>query len=187
MKRFGIIAALSLLLLGFVGNMNAQSIDRPDLKGKMVYGGNFGFGISGNYLNFSFSPQVGYRVFHPWEIGLRGTYNLRCYFNRYASNDYIHYFGVAPYTNFEVFRGIFLHVEDEVMYGFGRWNGSSIEPSWYNSVFVGGGYRQYTYSGSYAYFMVLYNLSWSVLTNAGNGGLETPYSSPISFRVGYCF
>jgi hypothetical protein len=187
MKRFGIIAALIVILMGLTVKASAQFGETPNLRGKMIYGGNFGFGIRGNQLNFSISPQVGYRVFNPWEIGVRGTYNLLCYFNRYAANDYFHYVGVAPYTNFEIFSGIFLHVEDEIVYGFGRWNGSNIIPTWYNSVFVGGGYRQYTYNGSYAYFMVLYNLSWGVLSNAGNGGMETPYSSPFSFRVGYCF
>lgn len=185
MKRFVIMTCIGMMLFGFLGYASAQQIyETPDLKGKMIYGGNFGFGIRGNQLSLSISPQVGYRVFNPWEIGVRGTYNLHCYFNRYAANDYFHYVGVAPYTSFEIFSGIFLHVEDEIVYGFGRWNGSSIASSWYNSVFVGGGYRQYTYSGSYAYFMVLYNLSWSVLPN---GGLETPYNSPLQIRVGYCF
>lgn len=185
MKRFGIIALLGLMLMGFGGKASAQFFSGvPDLKGKVIYGGNFGFGLSGNYLNLSLAPQVGYRIFNPWEVGVRGIYNLQCYFDRQYGNQYGHYFGVAPYTNVQVFSGLFLHVEDELMYGLTRWNHETVNGRWYNSVFVGAGYRQYSYSGSYAYFLVLYNLSWGVLNQ---GTWDTPYNSPITLRVGYCF
>ena len=83
MKRSAIIASLCLMLLGFSGKASAQFLPNvPDLKGKMIYGGNFGFGISGNYLNLSIAPQIGYRIFNPWEVGVRGIYNLQCYFDR---------------------------------------------------------------------------------------------------------
>ena len=185
MKRFAILAVMGLMLLGFSGKASAQYFsDLPDMKGRWVFGGNLGFGMSGNYLNFSIAPQAGYRIFNPWEVGVRGIYNLQCYFDRVHGNEYVHYFGVAPYTNFQVFRGLFLHVEDEVMYGFSRWNHETSRGRWFNSVFVGGGYRQYTYSGSFVYFMVLYNRSWAVIPS---GSWETPYGSPLELRVGYCF
>lgn len=184
MKRIGIIAALSLMLFGFCGKASAQFGEVPDMKGRVIYGGNFGFGISGSHLNLSLAPQVGYRVFNPWEIGIRGIYNLQCYFNRVYGNEYAHFFGVAPYTNFQIYRGLFVHVEDELMYGFSRWNSQTSKGKWYNTVFVGGGYRQYTYSGSFAYFMVLYNLSWGLIPA---GSWDTPYASPFVLRVGYCF
>ena len=185
MKRFSIIASLCLMLFGFAGKASAQFLpDVPDMKGRMIYGGNFGFGMSVSYLSLSVAPQVGYRVFNPWEVGLRGIYDLTCAFDRYYGNEYGHYFGVAPYTNFQVYKGLFLHVEDEVMYGFSRWNHETVSSRWFNSVFVGGGYRQYSYDGSFVYFMVLYNLSWGNLETEAWG---TPYGSPISIRVGYCF
>ena len=185
MKRFGIIASLCLMLFGFVGKAQAQRLpDMPDMKGRVIYGGNFGFGMSGNHLNLSVAPQVGYRIFNPWEVGVRGIYSLQAWFDRVYGNEYRHYFGVAPYTNLQIFRGLFVHAEDELMLGVTRWNHATAGSRWFNSVFVGGGYRQYTYSGSFVYFMVLYNLSWSGLPN---GGLETPYASPFSIRVGYCF
>ena len=185
MKRFAIIAAIGMMLFGIVGNASAQRYSEiPDMKGKVIYGGNFGFGISGDYLHFSLAPQVGYRIFSPWEVGVRGIYTLQCHFDRYYGNEYGHYFGVAPYTNVEVYRGLFLHVEDEVMFGMTRWNHSTVANKWYNSVFVGGGYRQYTYNGSFVYYMVLYNLSWGLIQT---GTWDTPYGSPISIRVGYCF
>lgn len=185
MKRFAIIASLCLMLFGFGGKVSAQWLpDVPDLKGKMIYGGNFGFGMYGNNLSFSIAPQVGYRIFNPWEVGVRTIYDLTCYFDRTYGNSYGHYFGVAPYTSFQFYKGLFVHVEDEVMYGFSRWNHETVSRQWFNSIFVGGGYRQYSYSGSYMYLMVLYNLSWG---SFNVGGLDTPYASPLTLRVGYCF
>ena len=184
MKRIGIIAALMVMLCGFCGRASAQYSSVPDLKGKVIYGGNFGFGLNGNYLSLSLAPQVGYRIFNPWEVGVRGIYNLTCNFDRVYGSVYGHYFGVAPYTNFQVYKGLFVHVEDEVLYGFYRWNHETVSNNWYNSVFVGGGYRQYSYTGSFMYIMVLYNLTWGGFhTNTW----DTPYVSPISIRVGYCF
>ena len=185
MKRFAIIIALSLAFFGLCEKASAQILpDVPDMKGKMIYGGNLGGGMSGNYLNLSLAPQVGYRIFNPWEVGLRGIYSLQCIFDRTYGNEYAHYFGLAPYTNFQVYKGLFVHVEDEVMYGFSRWNHQTSAGQWFNSVFVGGGYRQYSYNGSFIYYMVLYNLSWGMIQD---GKWDTPYSSPLQVRGGFCF
>ena len=184
MKRFAIIASLALMLLGCLGKASAQILpDVPDLKGKFVYGGNIGGGMAGNYLNVTLAPQVGYRIFNPWEVGVRGIYNLTCVFDRTLGNEYGHYFGVAPYTNVQVYKGIFLHVEDEVMYGLVKWNDQKVG-QWFNSIFVGGGYRYYSGEKSFMYVMVLYNLSWGAIQSLE---WDTPYGSPLVFRVGYCF
>ena len=185
MKRFATIITLALMLSVFAGKASAQLVSGvPDLKGKVIYGGNFGFGLSNGYLSLSLAPQIGYRVFNPWEVGIRGIYDLDCRFNRTYGNQYGHFFGVAPYTNVQVYKGLFIHVEDEVMYGFTRWNHETVSRNWYNTVFVGGGYRQYSYNGSYVYFMLLYNLSWDVIQSSS---WDTPYASPFTLRVGYCF
>ena len=184
MKRFAIIASLALMFFGCLGKASAQILsDVPNLKGQFIYGGNIGGGVSGYRLNFTIAPQVGYRIFNPWELGVRAIYDLSIYFDRVNGNEYGHYFGVAPYTNVQVYKGIFLHVEDEVMYGLVRWNEQRVG-RWYNSIFVGGGYRFYNGSKSFMYAMVLYNLSWSVIQSAE---WDTPYGSPFIFRVGYCF
>ena len=186
MKRFGIIVALCWALFGCFGKASAQLLpDVPDMKGRFVYGGEIGGGLYGNTLNLSLAPQVGYRIFSPWEVGVRGIYALSCNFDRIHGSSYSHYFGVAPYTNYQVYKGLFVHVEDEVMYGLSRWNHATTGSRWFNSVFVGGGYRSYNYTGGYAYVMLLYNLSWGLLDNTG--GLDTPYASPIALRFGYCF
>ena len=183
MKYFGIIAALFLMLFGFSGKASAQFLtDVPDMKGKFTYGGDFDFGIYGNYMNLAVAPQAGYRIFSPWEVGLRGVYNLKCFF---GYSEYYHYFGVAPYTNFEVYKGLFVHVENEILYGLARYNHEFFGGEWYNSVFLGGGYRSYSKEGQYYYLMVLYNLSWDY-TKVLNDWLY-PYGAPWVIRVGFCF
>ncbi len=183
MKRLAILASLCLMLFGFSSKASAQFLpDVPDMKGKIVVGGDFDFGIYGNYLNLGIAPQVGYRIFSPWEVGIRTVYNLNCYFNPYQSNAYYHYFGLAPYTNCQVYKGLFLHVEDEMLYGMARYNHETVKGDWYNSIFVGGGYRSYSYDGFYYSLMLLYNLSYGDMEN-----WETelyPYASPLVLRVG---
>ena len=174
------------MFFGFAGKASAQILpDVPDMKGKMTVGGDFDLGLYGNYFNFGIAPQVGYRILSPWEVGLRGVYNLNCYFNPYGSNEYYHYLGMAPYTNCEVYKGLFVHVEDEMLYGMMRANHETIDGKWYNSLFVGGGYRSYSYEGSYYFLLLLYNLSYGDLETWSDG--LYPYASPIALRVGLCF
>jgi hypothetical protein len=73
-------------------------------------------------------------------------------------------------------------VEDEESCMLVRGNAiNPTTPNWYNSAFVGGGYRQYTSTNSYVYFAFLYNLSWSYAHPN-----ESPYVNPFVIRTGYC-
>ena len=81
MKRLAIIASLCLMLFGFVSKASAQFLpDVPDMKGKFVVGGDFNLGLYGNSFNFGSAPQVGYRIFSPWEVGVRNVYDLNLLF-----------------------------------------------------------------------------------------------------------
>ena len=182
MKRFGIIAALFLMLLGYSNKVSAQFFqDEPNMKGKITTGGGFAFGLNFHTLNLALAPQVGYRIFSPWEVGIRGIYNLRCNF---AYREYFHYIGFSPYTNCQIFRGLFIHAEYENLYGFARLNQESAGGEWYRSVFVGGGIRSTSYGGGY-FIMLLYNLSWDY--NKFQTDWLYPYGSPLVIRVGFCF
>ena len=95
MKRIFIIFAL---LLGCISASNAQGL-RPEgvnLGGRFVTGGNMGIGLSGNYFHISLAPQVGYRIIHELEIGVRGTYSFEVDWNRAYGTRTFHYFGGAP-------------------------------------------------------------------------------------------
>ena len=183
MKRFGIIAALFIMLLGYSTQASAQFFQEGhNMKGKITYGGGFALGLNFHTLNLSLAPQVGYRIFSPWEVGLRGVYNLNCNF---AYSQYYHYFGFSPYTNFEFFRGLFIHAEYEHLYGLARVNQESLGGVWYRSIFVGGGLRSSSYGGGGYYVMLLYNLSWNI--NKFQNDWLYPYGSPFVIRVGFCF
>ncbi len=183
MKRITTLLATLLFALCFTNNVSAQLLpDVPQMKGRWVMGGNFAAGMYGNCLNLGISPQIGYRVFDCLEVGTRLIYELDYIFDRQNGNYSFHYFGGAAYTSFRVYKGIFIHAEDEVLYGMNVYNHTVSKGKWFNSVFAGAGYRQYFSNRGFAYLLVLYNLSYDL-----NGSLETPYAQPIVFRVGYCF
>lgn len=157
-----------------------------DLKGKLVTGGNFGAGMYGNNLYLSLAPQLGFRMTEGLEVGIRAIYNLNYYFDRYYGDMAMHHFGAAAYANYEIYRGLYVHAEDEQLCRINT-NGliyDSSKPRWYNSLFLGAGYRQYVTPRSFAYFVFLYNVNWEYTYN---GEWESPYASPIVYRIGYCF
>lgn len=184
MKRITIFIAL---IFGLVSFGHAQFLRPvPDMKGKFIAGGNVDFGLSGNYLHASIAPQFGYRVIHAVELGVRGSYTLECQWDRVYGTWSDHYFGAAAYTSIEVYRGLFAHGEYEKLYCLSRSNHQS-NPSynkWYDSFFVGAGYRSYSSQNNYVYLLFLYNLSWDDQVITGSG---TPYGRPFLIRVGYCF
>lgn len=187
MKRYITFIFLGILMMVFSGNIEAQKNARlSDLKGKMVTGGNFGAGIYGNTLYLSLAPQLGYRLTEGLELGGRLIYNLDYYFDPYYGNNAMHHFGGALYANYEIYRGIYVHAEDEQLCRINT-NGfihDASTPRWYNSLFFGAGYRQYVTPRSFAYFVFLYNVNWEYTYN---GEWSSPYASPLVYRIGYCF
>ena len=184
MKRIIMIVAL---LMGMTMASQAQFLRNvPDMKGKTVVGGNLGLGLNGRNFSFTIAPQIGYRIINAVEVGVRGTYSLSVNFDPYYGNSSLNCFGAGPYATIQVYKGLCLHAEDEMLYCLQRYNHQtvSLQNSWYNSVMVGGGYRSYYGNNSYAFLLILYNLSWDH-QEIYQGG--SPYISPLQLRVGYCF
>lgn len=187
MKMKRIISILFALVLSMTlsSTIKAQVFGAPDfMKGKKVVGGIFAAGYSSGCLHVGAAPQFAYRLTRSLEIGVRVGYDLYHYYaSPYYGSYNSHFFSGAVYANYEIFHGIYVHVEDEESCMFVR--GQALNPStptWYNSAFVGGGYRQYTSEASFVYFAFLYNLSWSY---AHPG--DSPYVNPYVIRMGYCF
>lgn len=183
MKRLFTVAIALMLSATFSQQLSAQTFGAPEfMKGKLVVGGDFDAGYYSNSLCLGIAPQVGFRLTRSLEVGVRLGYNLN-YFPNYGYGRYFyHGFSGAGYANFEIFRGFYLHAEDEELCLLVR--GKNIEPSapsWFNSVFVGGGYRQYLSSTSYYYYALLYDLSFDYYHNT------SPYASPLIIRMGFCF
>ena len=186
MKMKRIISVLFALVLGMTTSLSlkAQEFGGPDfMRGKMVVGGNVNAGYSTGRLHLGAAPQFGYRLTRSLEVGVRLGYDFyHDYSDPYFGSRYWHFFSGGLYANYEVFRGLYLHVEDEESCVLVR--GQAVNPSaprWANSVFVGAGYRQYAFDGSYMYFAFLYNLSWGYYAS------NSPYANPFVIRVGYCF
>ena len=173
-----------VLMSMFTIEAQAQRFGAPEtMRGKFVTGGNIGAGYSGRTLYFSIAPQLGYRITKDLEVGARLGYNMNFYHDYYGyyGSYFCHFFNASLYANYEIFSGLYIHVEDEEVCSIVR--GENINPTpaqWYNSILVGGGYRQYFSPTGYVYYSLLYDLSFDYIYG------ESPYVSPFIVRVGYC-
>jgi len=163
----------------------AQRFGAPEqMKGKIVLGGDLGAGYAGRTLYFSIAPQVGYRLTKNLEVGTRIGYSMNYYNNYYSSYGryFSHFFSGALYANYEIFAGIYAHVEDEAVISLV--SGPAITSSntrWYNSVLAGIGYRQYASPNSFVFYSLLYDLSYDYVND------DSPYMGPFVVRVGFCY
>ncbi len=180
-RKLSIVFAL-MLALTLSSRLEAQTFGAPnEMKGKFVVGGNFNLGIAGNCFYAGLAPQAGYRLTRSLEIGARVGYDLKYYWDPYG-NYYYHYFAGAVYASYEIYSGIFVQVEDEEIGSlFSGTDVNGLKFNWTNSVFVGGGYRQYYDATGFAFFSLMYNLSWDP-TSVN----YTPYGNPFVIRVGIC-
>lgn len=181
MKRF-ILVVLAFCAL----SLSAQTCGDSDMKGKWVAGGNLGLGSTSYVLSANAAPQFGKRLTNNLECGVRLSYTLNHYFRSAYYEPYsLNYFGGSVYMNYELFHVLFLHVEDEALYEMMYYEHSFVsdESRWYNSLFVGGGYRQYAGENAFVQLTVLWNLNdyYNPIT-----GDSSPYFNPV-FRVGYFF
>lgn len=184
MKRIILIVFLALSLFSVSHAQFHTNVRHTE--GKTVLGGNFGFGLSGRNFSLTIAPQVGYRVMDAVELGGRLSYSLSAYFDAQYGNSSLHCFGLGPYATVQIYKGLSLHVEDEALCCLERFNHTTVSArdKWYNSVFVGGGYKSYFTDNAFAFILVLYNLSWDYQELHQHG---SPYSSPVQIRVGFCF
>ena len=182
MKRKLCILFALMMAVTLSSRLEAQTFGAPEImKGKLVVGGNADLGLAGHCFYVGVAPQAGYRLTRSLEVGARVGYDLQYFWDIYG-NYYYHYFAGSLYANYEIFSGIYLQVEDEEMCCL--ISGTDVDgvmPNWCNSIFVGGGYRQYYSETSYFYYSVMYNLSWDYTYSS-----FTPYANPFVVRVGFC-
>ena len=185
MRRF-VRFCLIVLAMSTVPAM-AQLPKAPlEMKGKIVTGGNFGIDFWGRSFCLSVAPQIGYRLTRGLEAGVRLGYNLNYFFDNYYGNYSIHHLSAGAYINYEIIKGLYFHLEDEetCRLTFDGLVSNGSEPRWFNSLFVGAGYREYVSETAFAYISALYNLRWDYSVG---GEVSSPYSRPLVVRVGYCF
>ncbi len=184
MQNFKLLSSILIgFLLLFATHLPAQfMMEQPQFEKKWVFGGDFGLGFSTYGSNIIISPQVGYRITPSWEFGTRLTYNYYSYNQnrlKFSTNNY----GGGFYTTYEIFRGIFAHLENELLsYEKVYYDRNTLEitdrqRTSIHSIFIGGGIRQYFSGRAFATLTILYNL---------NETPDTPYTNPL-FRIGFGF
>jgi len=124
------------------------------IKEKIVVGGGLDLQF-GNYTIIGLTPLVGYTVTDKFLVG--GIFTYR-YFkdNRpvvgYSTSTY----GITPFARYNIFKGLFAHVEYEMLYGEYYIND---DPRWINSLLVGGGYGTPIGENGFAGIYVLWNVT----------------------------
>ncbi|PSR05285.1 MAG: hypothetical protein BRD49_04895 [Bacteroidetes bacterium SW_10_40_5] len=175
----GCLILLSLLAVPF--RPSAQSTDESSKPGqkenfwdRLVYGGNAGLQFGNNTL-ISVSPTVGYKLTDEWITGIRGIYQYYK-FNGPRGDFETNIYGGSVFTNYMIFKNIFLHSEYERL-NFETYNSQQNElvRVWDNNFLLGGGLRQPVGGNVYMNFQALYNLTYST---------SSPYSKPWVINVG---
>jgi hypothetical protein len=177
MKNFRKTIFINLIFILISGTAFSQSSFNWD---KLIFGGNFGLGITSNESAVLLSPTVGYRFSDQLELGtgvIYQYYHLKIPTVNYQSDNY----GTKIYTNYLLSETVLAHVEYEWLnlavpsYDFvtGRYLGN--KRANIGSLFVGGGFRQGFGRKSVMDIMLLYNLT---------EGPNTPYANPV-IRVGF--
>ena len=204
MKRFFTLTVLAVMLASLTPTQaSAQYYDGYGMKGKVIVGANVGFGMRNynqrKWINFEFSPQVGYRIIDQLEVGTRLVYHLEYAksgvidlgtghlqpVDRYSCN----YLGVSPYINFEFWRGFYIQAEYEGVYGFMKETsgGEVIRTGrWYNNLSAGVGYRYYVGDYGFVYVIGSYNM-FDLVDETQHPWALSPYNSPWIVRVGFCW
>jgi len=177
----------------------------PDSFWRRVYlGGNLGFQF-GSVTGFNVSPEVRVRVVDQFYLGAGFIYQffrVNNYFYDTTDREYVSYtsntFGGRIFARYYLSGfldnwagNFFAHVEYEYLHYIipfeydprGRYidiytgyhYSKGKETLQINSVFVGGGYRQFLSQRAFIDFLILFNL---------NDSPESPYANPV-FRLGF--
>ncbi|MDN3205432.1 hypothetical protein [Algoriphagus sediminis] len=174
------LAFLSLIFfLGFsFGTLAQREIDleeKPPLKDRLYYGGNFGMQF-GTVTLIDISPLVGVMITPKFSSGIGVTYQFfddRRYVGGQTSS-----YGGRIFSRYNVLPNIFLHGEFESI-NFDNYNviSDQFERIWSNALFLGGGYFAPFGRNGGANFTFLYNVL--------HDNLRSPYGEPYVIRVGF--
>lgn len=175
------IGMVSLAVILFLQSAQAQMEDgnlqkKSDFKSHLFYGGGFGLQF-GSVTLIELSPLIGYKVTPKLGIGLSPTYKYYSYKNSYYSSSRLenNVYGGSIFARYMIFENIFAHAEYESLFYNIKVTGYPTDMRQYNSVLVGGGYRQQIGSNAAMNLMVLWNL---------NDTPDSPYTNPV-IRVGF--
>lgn len=181
-NRLGLyIGIYSLSILLFCQPLSAQNEDanlhkENSFKSHLFFGGGFGLQF-GSVTLIELSPLVGYKVTPKLGIGVSPTYKYYSYNNSYYSSSRLenNIYGGSIFARYMIFENIFAHAEYESLFYNIKVSGYPTDMRQYNSLLVGGGYRQQISGNAAMNIMVLWNL---------NDTPDSPYTNPI-IRIGF--
>jgi hypothetical protein len=176
-----IIGILFLSLIVLNTTANAQVNERnanPEnsFKSRLFYGGGFGLQF-GSMTLIEFSPLAGYKITPKFGMGVSPTYKYYRFKDYYSTSTYsqTNVFGGSVFARYLVFENIFAHAEYESLSYNTKVPGSLKQMKHFNSLLVGGGYRQQISENAAMNLMVLWNL---------NDTPDSPYTNPV-IRMGF--
>ncbi len=152
----------------------AQFTENKEEQSRWFAGGNLGLQF-GDITLIDISPSVGYMLTNRMALGLGATYkfySMKSLYNpktRYKSNIW----GGSCFARYYVFPQVFAHAEYEYL----MYRSESLGNIDFQSIFLGGGYRQYFSERGAFEILLLYNL---------NETENSPYSNPV-IRFGVIF
>lgn len=168
---FLILFAITLQAQNDSGNYRTES----NFRSRLFYGGGFGLQV-GTVTLIEVSPLVGYKVTPKLGIGISPTYKYYSYKPYgYSSRLETNVYGGSIFARYMIFENIFAHAEYESLFYDSKFPGYLTQRTQYNSVLVGGGYRQQIGANAAMNLMVLWNL---------NDTPDSPYTNPV-IRIGF--
>lgn len=173
--HFLLIFSFFLSSFSVFGQREIDEGNRPPLKDRLYYGGNFGMSF-GTITFIDVSPLVGAMITNRLSGGVGATYQ---YFDdrRFIGGSRSLY-GGRVFGRYNVFPNIFLHTEYESL-NFDLFNPLSerFERTWVPGFFLGAGYFAPFGSRGGANFTFLYNLL--------HDNRRSPYNEAYVIRVGF--
>lgn len=181
-----IIIGISFLLCSFFPPiLKAQTTDnkgelKKDFWSHIYYGGGLGLQV-GNITLIDVSPLVGIKVTPRISLGISPTYKYYSYKNYYSTSSDLrtNVYGGSLFARVLIIENLFAHAEYEMLQYNTKQPGYSDYLKKYNSLLVGGGYRQPISANASMYILVLWNL---------NDTPDSPYTNPIiraGFNIGF--
>ena len=174
---------LLLLIVTYSAVFSQSDEPKESFKDKVFFGGGFGmfFGTT-NYIELS--PLVGYRITNELSAGIGITYQ---YISRKNHPIYVDFntsvYGGRIFANYLITDNFFPHAEFEVLsLEYKYFDNAPGRPEngryFYESIFVGAGYRFPVGKSSYITTMLLYNLNYTE---------SSSYDQPYVWRMGFNF
>jgi hypothetical protein len=182
------IALLTSIILQFnclyaQDRINLDEDTKPQLKDRLFWGGNIGLQF-GNVTLIDVSPLIGYKINPRIGVGISPTYKYFAYKSYYIDNSDLktNVFGASIFARAIVYQNLFAHAEYEYLTYNTKENiqaSTRIYSTDFQSMLIGGGYREPISDRAFMYILLLWNL---------NETIDSPYTNPIiraGFSVGF--